>query len=270
MRRHTFILVAVLPLACSAQSVDAVSEPSAQSTGAAATGSTGGTLTGGVQPSAGEMVANGGATITGGAATTTGGAVETGGLPASGGAPAGGGASGENGADGADAPIGFAAIPGPGLETTTGGAGGPVATAATFEELDPYMDNEESMIIIVDGVIDLGGMATLRSNKTLIGLDGARLINGGLEMYARQNIIIRNLTFADGTDDTIKINQDSHHIWVDHCDMTDAPDGLFDITRRSSHITISWNHFYNHSKTMLIGHSDATVAGMKTSPRSLR
>jgi hypothetical protein len=54
-----------------------------------------------------------------------------------------------------------------------------------------------------------------------------------------------------------EINQNTHHIWVDHCDFTKAEDGLFDITRQSSFITISWNKFYEHSKTMLIGHSDA-------------
>jgi pectate lyase len=99
----------------------------------------------------------------------------------------------------------------------------------------------------------------MRSNKSLIGLAGARLHNGGLEMNKRQNIIVRNIIFADGTDDTFKINQNTHHIWVDHCDFTNAMDGLFDITRQSSYITISWNHFFQHSKTMLIGHSDSAA-----------
>jgi pectate lyase len=162
-----------------------------------------------------------------------------------------------NGADGADNPMGFAAIPGMGLNTTTGGRGGTRVTVTTFAELSSYLDSDDTLIMLVQGAIDLGGsMVPMRSNKTLVGLAGARLVNGGIEMNRRQNIIIRNLTFADGTDDTLKINQNTHHVWVDHCDFSNAPDGLFDITRQSSYITISWNHFHNHSKTMLIGHGD--------------
>jgi pectate lyase len=157
----------------------------------------------------------------------------------------------------ADAPTGFAAIPGYGLDTTTGGKGGKVVTASTFDELHGYMDSNDTLIILVSGSIDLGGMTPLRSNKTLIGQKGARLFNGGFEIYKRQNIIIRNIVFADGTDDTMKINQNTHHVWVDHCDFTNAADGLFDITRQTSNITVSYNHFYKHSKTMLIGHSDS-------------
>jgi pectate lyase len=163
-----------------------------------------------------------------------------------------------NGANGAEKAIGFASVSGMGLATTTGGSGGTVVTATTFEQLAEYLDSDVAYIIKVDGSIDLqGGMVPMRSNKTLIGMAGARLHNGGLEMNKRQNIIVRNIIFADGTDDTFKINQNTHHIWVDHCDFTNAADGLFDITRQSSYITISWNHFYQHSKTMLIGHSDS-------------
>lgn len=130
-----------------------------------------------------------------------------------------------------------------------------VATNKT--ELDAYMDSNDPYIIFVSGTIDLGGMTPLRSNKTLIGFNNATLINGGLEMYNRSNIIIRNITFLNATDDALKINQNTHHIWVDHCSFANGADGLFDITRQSSYITISWNYFYNHSKTMLIGHSDS-------------
>ncbi len=163
-----------------------------------------------------------------------------------------------NGADGALSPIGFAAQPGMGLDTTTGGGKTAPITVTTFEDLSAALDSDAAQVIVVQGTIDLqGGMVPMRSNKTLIGLKGARLDNGGIEMNKRQNIIVRNIIFSNGTDDTFKINQNTHHIWVDHCDFTKAEDGLFDITRQSSFITISWNKFYEHSKTMLIGHSDA-------------
>jgi pectate lyase len=161
---------------------------------------------------------------------------------------------------------GFAAVNALDLATTTGGAGGAVVTATNFAELNQYMDSNDTLTILVSGTIQLNGMTPLRSNKTLMGINNAKLTGGGLEMYKRSNIIIRNITFENAPDDAIKINQNSHHIWVDHCTFTDGDvadpeaanhDGLFDITRQSSYITISYNKFFNHAKTMLIGHSDS-------------
>jgi pectate lyase len=238
-------------------------QPTGGSAGTGAAAGTGGSAGSGVSGSAG-----GGGTNNGG--STSGGASGSGGTPTAGAAgsgDAGSGGSGgaptgepdpNNGADGSERPIGFANVPGMGLDTTTGGSGGPTVTVTTLAELAPLLDQDDPTIILVNGEIDLeGNMVPMRSNKSLIGLDGARLFNGGLEMNRRQNIIVRNITFADGTDDTFKINQNTHHVWVDHCDFTRAADGLFDITRQSSFITISWNKFYEHSKTMLIGHSDS-------------
>lgn len=146
-----------------------------------------------------------------------------------------------------------------GLVTTTGGKGGTVYTATNGAEFTQLMEASDApAIILVDGIMDLGGShVSMRPNKTIIGLPGATFSNGGFEFYGDSNIIIRNVTFDNGNiDDALKINQESHHIWIDHVTMANYEDGLLDITRGSSHITISWCHFKNHDKTMLIGHSD--------------
>jgi pectate lyase len=166
-------------------------------------------------------------------------------------------------------PRGFAGAPALGLNTTTGGAGGRVVTPANVAELQALMDSNEPLIIRITGTMDFGGITAtaLRSNKTIVGIGAnARLINGGLELYNRSNIIIQNITFVNAPDDWLKVNQGTHHVWVDHCTFTDGDvadpaganhDGLFDITRQSSHITISYCLFLNHAKTILIGHSDS-------------
>ena len=162
-----------------------------------------------------------------------------------------------------DKPVGFCTLGG----GTTGGQGGTTVRVSDFASLKEYMDSNDKLIIEVSGTIDLGGsMVALRSDKTLIGLGAtARIINGGLELYKRKNIIIRNITFVNAPDDLLKVNQNTTNLWVDHCTFTDGDtpdpegenhDGLFDITRQSNYITLSYCLFLNHSKSILIGHSD--------------
>jgi pectate lyase len=112
---------------------------------------------------------------------------------------------------------------------------------------------------------------------------------------SRTNIIVRNLTFQDTFDcfpawaptdgvlgswnsqyDSISL-RDSNNVWIDHNTFEDRAtadetlplnfgvifqvhDGLVDITNASDLVTVSWNRFRNHDKTMLIGSSDSASA----------
>ncbi|KAF2318649.1 hypothetical protein GH714_009566 [Hevea brasiliensis] len=53
--------------------------------------------------------------------------------------------------------------------------------------------------------------------------------------------------------DGIQIKPNSRHIWIDRCSLRDYDDGLIDITRQSTDITVSRCYFAQHDKTMLIG-----------------
>jgi pectate lyase len=111
----------------------------------------------------------------------------------------------------------------------------------------------------------------------------------------RTNIIIRNITFRDTYDcfpawdpadgeagawnalyDSISL-RDTENVWIDHNTFEDREtadstlphhfgvlyqvhDGLLDITNASDLVTVSWNRFRNHDKTMLIGSSDGASA----------
>jgi pectate lyase len=74
------------------------------------------------------------------------------------------------------------------------------------------------------------------------------------------NVIIRNLTITGATDDLINVQMFSHHVWIDHNDLSNGDDGAVDIKRGSDLITVSWNHFHDHDKTTLVGHDDANAA----------
>lgn len=79
---------------------------------------------------------------------------------------------------------------------------------------------------------------------------GATLTGLELNMSGVSNIIIRNLTIS-GARDAIA-TRETHHVWIDHVDVSGCDDGLIDITNESDFHTVSWTRFSNHDKTMLI------------------
>ena len=176
-------------------------------------------------------------------------------------------------------PDGFATVAGYGQATTTGGAGGPTVTVTTTAQFLDYIARPGPHIIQVSGTIALptgtsDGMHNVTSDKTIVGLgSNATLSGGGLTIglpvddnvtsppaNAVHNIIIRNLTITGATDDLINVQMFSHHIWIDHNDLSNGDDGAVDIKRGSDLVTVSWNHFHDHDKTTLVGHDDANAA----------
>ncbi|MEJ3743053.1 pectate lyase [Actinomycetes bacterium KLBMP 9797] len=171
-------------------------------------------------------------------------------------------------------PIGFASVNTLGQNGTTGGAGGPTVTVDTAAELLAAIVQSGPLNIRVSGMIALPGpMHDVTSDKTIVGVGASSGITGGgfniglpissvttPPADAVHNVIIRNLTIRDFPDDGINVQMFSHHVWLDHNDISNGYDGALDIKRGSSYITVSWNHFHNHTKTMLLGHDDSNAA----------
>lgn len=164
--------------------------------------------------------------------------------------------------------IGFANYSDMGLQGTTGGMGGKIVHVTTREDFAKYCGSKDPYIIILDA--DLKGFydysanpkqkhdyISVGSNKTIIGGGaGARLDSLGLDINGCSNIIIRNLKFSKADPDAIAF-RGSHHVWVDHCDLSsqkeerDENDGLLDFTNGSSYLTVSWCKFHDHDKTSI-------------------
>jgi pectate lyase len=172
-------------------------------------------------------------------------------------------------------PIGFASVNALGQNGTTGGAGGPTVTVDTATEFLTAIAQSGPLNIRVSGMIALPGpMHSVASDKTIVGVGAnSGLTGGGLNIglpaddavtsppaNAVNNVIIRNLNIHSAPDDAINVQMFSHHIWIDHNSLSDSYDGLIDIKRGSDYITVSWNHTFNHTKNMLLGHSDSAGA----------
>ncbi|WP_304452682.1 cellulose binding domain-containing protein [Nocardiopsis sp. YSL2] len=152
----------------------------------------------------------------------------------------------------ADGPTGWAGENG----GTTGGEGGPTVAVSSGDELLDALEQDGPRVIEVSGTIELSGMHSVPSNTSIIGTDGAEITGGGLNLSGVENVVIRNIAFSDWDDDAINVQQGSTNVWVDHNSFTNGYDGAVDIKRESDFVTVSWNHFFDHRKTMLLGHSD--------------
>lgn len=95
----------------------------------------------------------------------------------------------------------------------------------------------------VSGTIHLSSYLSVSSYKTIDGRGRrVKLTGKGLRLKECEHIIICNLEFEGGRGhdvDGIQIKPNSRHIWIDRCSLRDYDDGLIDITRQSTDITIS-------------------------------
>ncbi|GIE36719.1 hypothetical protein Ait01nite_097640 [Actinoplanes italicus] len=157
---------------------------------------------------------------------------------------------------------------------TTGGAGGPTVQVDTAAELLSSIAASGPLTICVVGTITLpAGMYDVTSNKSIVGVGATAGITGGgfniglpvsavttPPANAVNNVIIQNLSFRGASDDSINVQMFSHHVWIDHNDLAQGYDGLIDIKRGSTSVTVSWNHTHHHTKNMLLGHDDSNGA----------
>lgn len=143
---------------------------------------------------------------------------------------------------------------------TTGGGTAATVTVSTFADLRTQLVSTGAKVILVSGEITIptnNQISAVVTNKSLIGLPGAKLINlnqtaagSGIINFkvGSSNVIIRNLTFVgpgaydvDGRDN---LTADGiTNLWVDHCEFQDGLDGNFDIKGLSDNVTVSWTKF---------------------------
>jgi len=139
---------------------------------------------------------------------------------------------------------------------TTGGGNATPTTVTTASAFINAAKSTSAAVIRVSGTISLSSMTKVAANKTIIGVgSGATITGSGLNISQVSNVIVRNLNFRDWNDDAINV-QYSTRVWLDHNSFSNGYDGALDIKRASDYVTVSWNKFSSHDKTMLLGHSD--------------
>ena len=121
------------------------------------------------------------------------------------------------------------------------------------------LESGGAAVIAVWGRIDSPGSVSGVTDETLIGVNGAE-ITGGFVMSGSRNVIIQNIIFSDGSNDTFELTG-CECVWFDHCEFRDGSDGNLDIVRASDLITVSWSKLYytkshDHMLSNLCGNSN--------------
>ncbi|MER5574198.1 pectinesterase family protein [Streptomyces massasporeus] len=167
----------------------------------------------------------------------------------------------------ADTADGFASVNSLGQNGTYGGRGGQVVTVTTQAELEKYATATQPYVIVVAGTIAMnpvGKEIKVQSDKTIVGRGTAGHIVGGGFFLGQgvHNVIIRNLTIRDAYQgiwndkdhdfDAVQMDG-AHHVWIDHNDLRHMADGLIDVRKDSTNVTVSWNKLSDNNKTFGIG-----------------
>ena len=163
-------------------------------------------------------------------------------------------------------PVGWASVNG----GTTGGYGGDAVVISSRQQFVSQVLGNDPKILLIRDTIDLVLYERIKvySNKTIVGMTQNAMIRfGGLEIVG-DNVIVQNLImgdFYDGdwdgkTHSTDCLTIYGKNIWIDHCWLHTAADGLLDIrtdgSLKANYITVSNVRFSDHNKVSLIGSSD--------------
>lgn len=150
-----------------------------------------------------------------------------------------------------------------------------------FYTLNTIKSNKSPAIIYVDGTITYDDWSAASGssqreisltldNLSIIGVETAGIFDGVGFKVAGTNIILQNLTvrYVLGRDG-IQING-GKYVLIDHCTLHNEPvkintdkdkyDELISIKNDAEYVILSWNHFYDSHKSILVGSNDGVEA----------
>ncbi|MCF4139082.1 pectinesterase family protein [Streptomyces sp. Tue 6430] len=168
---------------------------------------------------------------------------------------------------------GFASVNALGQNGTYGGRDGRTVTVKTLADLEKYATAAEPYVIVVAATITMnpvGKEIKVASDKTIVGSGtSGHIVGGGFFLgQGVHNVIIRNLTIRDAYQgvwndkdhdfDAIQMDG-AHHVWINHNDLRHMADGLIDVRKDSTDVTVSWNKLSDDNKAFGIGWTENVV-----------
>ena len=123
-----------------------------------------------------------------------------------------------------------------------------VASVTTAAALEEALAAPTTGVVRIEGRIRAS--VSVGSNKTLEGAPGA-VLEGRLKIARASNVVVRNLTIVNaasaasaasalGAASAVTIRDGAHHVWIDHCDLSDSDTPDLAIGPGTDNITVSW------------------------------
>ena len=122
-----------------------------------------------------------------------------------------------------------------------------------------------------EGIQVKGKSGSIDMNITIEGIGNDATTHGfGFLVRSASSVEFRNFANMICMDDCLSLDTDNHHVWIHNMDFfyggtggdSDQAkgDGTVDIKGKSSHVTVSYNHFYDSGKCSLGGMKSETTA----------
>lgn len=153
---------------------------------------------------------------------------------------------------------------GDGYGENPGGAGGDTIIVDNAQDFKSYAGAVEPYVILIKDTIDVGSEVSVRSYKTISGINTCSTILGRIRIASgAHDVVIKNLNITNPNEDGITI-RNAKYVFVTNCTIYDCADGCIDVTVESDFVTISSCRFYYEKVTFhkfvnLIGASDDNI-----------
>lgn len=143
-----------------------------------------------------------------------------------------------------------------------GGADGPTRRVTTLADDGPgslrALAEDPSgprwIVFDVDGAIRLQRPIRVAPDTTIDGRGRRVELTGrGLDLRGVGRVVVVNLVLRHGDDDAVVVREGAHDVWLHHLTLQAWTDGLVDVQRGGTDVTVSWCHFLDHEKVMLLG-----------------
>jgi pectate lyase len=82
--------------------------------------------------------------------------------------------------------------------------------------------------------------------------------------FSRRWYVLVAIGCSSGAD-AVSVQKNAHHVWFDHCDISDGTDGNLDITNAADYVTVSYTKFHYTPRTDPTGTDSTGASGHRFS-----
>jgi pectate lyase len=128
--------------------------------------------------------------------------------------------------------------------SATGGGAVTAVTVSTAADFKAQAEATGPAVITVAGTLTLPAKVSVKSEKTIQGIDGEATIIGNLELASGvSNVVIRGLNITNPAGRGLTVIG-ATNVYINHVSFFDCSDTMLSLTAGADNVTVSWCEFY--------------------------